>query len=86
MTCRVKFSVYRKLNCRRQAAPRSVSLNILPRYSRSCEIILLTRTCVSSYYTIVTYLLYILALPFLGYSTSNNGVPLKYGLGLFKFT
>jgi len=40
----------KKLNCRRETARRFVSLNILQSYSRSFEITLLSRACVSPYW------------------------------------
>ena len=50
----VKFGIYEKLSCRREAARRSVSLKILLSYSRSCKSTPLSRACVSYFYSILT--------------------------------
>ena len=45
-----RIRTYKKLSCRRETARHFVSLNILQTHSRSFEVTLLHRSCVSSYY------------------------------------
>ena len=63
----------KKLSCRRETARRFVSLSILLSHSRSFEMTMLSRACLSS----ISLKLRPYLVPFLRYSASKNGVTLK---------
>jgi len=67
----------KKLSCRRESARRFMSLNILVIHSRSFEMTMLSRACVSPYW-------YSVLVPFVRCSASKNGVALKPGVGVVQ--
>ena len=77
--------IYKKLSCRRETARRFVSLDILlshSGHSRSFEMTLLSRACVSPISISLKLCLYVVR--FLRYSASKNGVTLKLAVGVVQ--
>jgi len=76
------LSQNKKLSCRRETVRRFVSLDILLSHSRSLEMALLSKACVSPIRIPLQLCLYVV--PFLRYSASKNGVTLNPGVGVVQ--
>ena len=68
----------KKLSYRRETARHFLSLNILLSRLRSFEMTLLSRACVSPYYS-TSLKLCLYAVPFMRYSVAKKGVTLQLG-------
>ena len=74
--------INKKLSSRTETARRFVSLNILLSHSRSFEMTLLSKACVSPISIPLQLCLYVV--PFLRYTASKNGVTLNPGVGVVQ--